>query len=179
MTHSDPSSSHDPNRISPIDSEADALWEPLPLGKEDAPSDDSSFVKDEERLYTDAIIRENENASRFLFFSFMLAGLISLILGLWYVVARQQSQTEPNAPLEVPTTPPLPPDLNITPPPLPNNTPIPTGTPFLPGRIPTSSPLETPASSPGNNSRTTMPGSPRNNAGQPTAPLPPPPPPTP
>jgi hypothetical protein len=173
MTHSDPSSSRDPNRISPIDNEADALWEPLPLGKEDAPSDDSTFVKDEERLYTDAIIRENENAARFLFFSFMLAGLISLILGLWYVVARQQPKPEPNAPLEVPTTPPLPPELNITPPPLPNNTPA------LPGGIPTTSPWETPAKSPGNNSRTITPGSPRNNPGQPTVPVPPPPPPAP
>ena len=184
MTHSDPSS--EPNRISPIDDEAEALWEPL-TGRNESTSEDKDAFKDEERLYTDAVIRQNENASRFLFFSFMLAGLVSIILGFWYVIAQQQTKpTQFNTPLQVPETPPLSPvlpDLNITPPPLPTTNPSPGGSP---GTLP--SPLDIPGSSPPNSTQTSpnRPASPSGvspkpipTAGQINPSLPPPPPPTP
>jgi hypothetical protein len=188
MTHSDPSS--EPNRISPIDDEAEALWEPLTGRNESTPEDKNSF-RDEERLYTDAVIRQNENASRFLFFSFLLAGLVSIILGFWYVIAQQQTKpTQGNTPLQVPETPPLSPvlpDLNITPPPLPTNTPSPGGNsnslPFPPstsGSSPTHSAGTPPPGTASNQSglpTKPMPGAPR--AGQINPTLPPPPPPTP
>lgn len=185
MIHSDPPS--EPNRISPIDDEAEALWEPLTGRNENAP-EDTNFFKDEERLYTDAVIRQNENASRFLFFSFMLAGLVSVILGFWYIITQQQTQPTPiNTPLQVPNIPPLSPTspvLNITPPPLPTNNPSP-GVPSSP-----QSPLQTPGSAvPNPNSTGTTSNQsfgqsglsvkPAPEAGQINPTLPPPPPPTP
>jgi hypothetical protein len=162
MTHSDPSS--EPNRISPIDDEAEALWEPLTGRNENTPEDQNSF-KDEERLYTDTVIRQNENASRFLFFSFMLAGLVSIVLGFWYIIAQQQNNpTQNNTPLQVPETPPLTPilpDLNITPPPLPTNSPSPGG-----NSDDLQSPLSTPGSSPTNSAGTPSPGAPSNRPNQ-------------
>jgi hypothetical protein len=189
MTHSDPSS--EPNRISPIDDEAEALWEPL-TGRNESAAEDKSSFKDEERLYTDAVIRQNENASRFLFFSFMLAGLVSIILGFWYVIAQQQTKpTQSNTPLQVPETPalsPILPDLNITPPPLPTTPPSPGGDSDA-----LQSPLSTSGSSPTNSVGTPSPGASSNRspnqsglpvkptpgAGQINPTLPPPPPPTP
>jgi hypothetical protein len=188
MTHSDPPS--DPNRISPIDDEAEALWEPL-TGRNESPAKDSvedtNPFKDEERLYTDAIIRQNENASRFLFFSFMMAGLVSIGLGCWYIFAQQQTKPTPlNTPLQVPNVPPLSPalpDLNITPPPLPTSNPSPTETPGIlqpPLGTPNTSPPK-PKSPEGSSNRSfSQPG----NSPKPTGTvqvnptLPPPPPPT-
>jgi hypothetical protein len=60
---------------------------------------------DEDRLYTDNIIRQNEAASRFLLLSVLGAGVISLGVGIWYFIARNQAQPQQTAPLQVPEQP--------------------------------------------------------------------------
>jgi hypothetical protein len=84
---------------------------------------------DEDRLYTDNIIRQNEAASRFLLLSVLGAGIICAGVGIWYLIARNQAQPQPTSPLQVPEQPsfaPLP-SLN------PSGTALPTSP--LPGRV--------------------------------------------
>lgn len=127
-------------------------------------------AKDEDRLYTDDFIRQNESASRFLFLSVLGAGMICIGVGVWYLMARNQAQPQQSEPLPVPIQPSFAPLPNLNP----NGTALPT-TP-LPGQItprqtlpPTDSgilpgnPTEAPAPSPNPN----LP---------PTSPAPPPPP---
>jgi hypothetical protein len=69
-------------------------------------------AKDEDRLYTDDFIRQNESAARFLFLSVLGAGMICIGVGIWYVMSRNQTQPEQSTPLQVPVQPsfaPLPP----------------------------------------------------------------------
>jgi hypothetical protein len=126
---------------------------------------------DEDRLYTDHIIRQNEAASRFLLLSVLGAGVISLGVGIWYFIARNQAQPQQTAPLQVPEQPsfsPLP-SLN------PSGTTLPTLP--LPGRV---SPGQTlpPSDSgilPGNSAEPPTVPSPKTNLPN-TSPTPPPPP---
>jgi hypothetical protein len=77
---------------------------------------ETPFVtQDEDRLYTDELIRQNEMASRSLFLSVITAALISVGIGLWYLLSQKPTPPpQPVAPLPVPTQPALiPPDLNI------------------------------------------------------------------
>jgi hypothetical protein len=72
-------------------------------------------TQDEDRLYTDELIRQNEMASRSLFLSVITAALISVGIGLWYLLSQKPTSTpQPVAPLPVPEQPALtPPGLNI------------------------------------------------------------------
>jgi hypothetical protein len=72
-------------------------------------------TQDEDRLYTDELIRQNEMASRSLFLSVITAALISVGIGLWYLLSQKQAPTPPPvAPLPVPEQPALtPPGLGI------------------------------------------------------------------
>jgi hypothetical protein len=58
--------------------------------------------QDEDRLYTDEVIQQNETASRFLFLSVIAAGVLSLGIGVWYLLAQKPTPPPPNAPLPVP-----------------------------------------------------------------------------
>ncbi len=60
---------------------------------------------DEDRLYTDHIIRQNEAASRFLLLSVIGAGVICLGVGIWYFIAQSQVKPEQTTPLQVPEQP--------------------------------------------------------------------------
>jgi hypothetical protein len=96
---------------------------------------DAPFVtQDEDRLYTDELIRQNEMASRSLFLSVITAALISVGIGLWYLLSQKPTPTpQPVAPLPVPEQPVLtPPGLGIpvlptapTPPSNPSSTQVP------------------------------------------------------
>jgi hypothetical protein len=79
------------------------------------PAEDPFATQDEDRLYTDELIRQNEMASRSLFVSAIAAAAISASLGLWYLLSQKPTPTpQPVAPLPVPQQPVLtPPDLNI------------------------------------------------------------------
>jgi hypothetical protein len=71
-------------------------------------------TQDEDRLYTDELIRQNEMASRSLFLSVITAAVISVGIGLWYLLSQKPTPTpQPVAPLPVPEQPVLtPPGLN-------------------------------------------------------------------
>jgi hypothetical protein len=85
-------------------------------------SSEATTAPDNDRLYTDEVIRQNEAASRFLFASVIGAGIISISLGLWYLLAmRQATSPQQTTPLQVPEQPPLTPL-----PPLSPNLPTPT-----------------------------------------------------
>jgi hypothetical protein len=69
---------------------------------------DATVAPDDDRLYTDEVIRQNEAASRFLFASVIAAGVISVGFGLWYLLAvRQATSPQQTTPLQVPEQPPL------------------------------------------------------------------------
>jgi hypothetical protein len=100
---------------------------------------DVPFVtQDEDRLYTDELIRQNEMASRSLFLSVITAALISVGIGLWYLLSQKPTPTpQPVAPLPVPEQPTLaPPGFGIpvlpiapTPPSNPSSTQVPSVAP--------------------------------------------------
>lgn len=71
--------------------------------------------QDEDRLYTDEVIQENEMASRVLFVSVIAAGLISGGIGLWYLAVRQSPPVPQNTPLPVPSQPPIAPPSGVNP----------------------------------------------------------------
>jgi hypothetical protein len=63
---------------------------------------------DEERLYTDAFIRANENASRSLFLGFLAIALLGTTLAAWFVLSQKPPkpvQPSPSDPLQVPQPP--------------------------------------------------------------------------
>jgi hypothetical protein len=98
--------------------------------------------QDEDRLYTDELIRQNEMASRSLFLSAIAAAVISIGIGLWYLLS-QKPTPQPVAPLPVPEqpafAPPIVPSIPTNPsnqiPPL-----APTDSGIVPGGLPTSKP---------------------------------------
>jgi hypothetical protein len=111
-------------------------------------------TQDEDRLYTDELIRQNEMASRSLFLSTIAAAIISVGIGLWYLFSQKPTPTpQPVAPLPVPEQPvfappiapssiapsPIVPSIPTTPsnqiPPL-----APTDSGIVPGGLPTSKP---------------------------------------
>jgi hypothetical protein len=68
-------------------------------------STDPPFAtQDEDRLYTDELIRQNEMASRSLFLSALAAALISGGIGLWYLLS-QKPTPQTVSPLPVPEQP--------------------------------------------------------------------------
>jgi hypothetical protein len=128
-------------------------------------------TQDEDRLYTDELIRQNEMASRSLFLSVITAAVISAGLGLWYLLSQKPaSPPQPVAPLPVPQQPVLaPPGLDTpvlpTVPTPSNQTPslVPGDSVNAPGSVPTPTPTLPSQVSP---------------SGVGVPPLPPPPPPT-
>jgi hypothetical protein len=114
-----------PDPSSPFEDDAlDFLAESLDPA--DRPSAEASkvlpdSVRDEDRLYTDEFIRQDERASRALLLSFICAGVISLGVGIWYLATRSQAP-QPNVPLQVPEQPSFPtPRLNPSQTVLPNS----------------------------------------------------------
>jgi hypothetical protein len=107
---------------------------------------DAPFVtQDEDRLYTDELIRQNEMASRSLFLSVITAALISVGIGLWYLLSQKPTPLpQPVAPLPVPEQPTLaPPGLGIPvlptapmPPSNPSSTQVPSLAPSDSGTVP-------------------------------------------
>jgi hypothetical protein len=138
-------------------------------------SADASFIiQDEDRLYTDELIRQNEMASRSLFLSVITAAAISIGIGLWYLLSQKPAPPpETIAPLPVPEQPsmlPLPtyspaiPQLPVTP-----SGSMPTLSPTVPGSVPSIVPNGLP------NNKSVLPVQPSPNATV----VPPPPPATP
>jgi hypothetical protein len=114
-----------PDPSSPLEDDAlDFLAEDLEPEEETAVqfSEAPYSAPDEDRLYTDNIIRQNEAASRFLLFSVLGAGLICTGVGVWYLIARNQAQPTQTAPLQVPEQPSFAPLPSINP----NGTALPT-----------------------------------------------------
>ncbi|NJM77586.1 MAG: hypothetical protein HC852_19665 [Acaryochloridaceae cyanobacterium RU_4_10] len=105
-------------------------------------------TRDEDRLYTDELMRQNEMASRVLLLSVLISGVISVGLGCWYFYAQNRSQPSQNAPLQVPTQPPVSPlpalnpnSNNFSPAPLnPGQTQPPTDSGILPNTLPSANP---------------------------------------
>jgi hypothetical protein len=121
MTQPDPDSSPEYNPYELFTEELDLDefdLEPPPTSKTIATYSESAEVpfvtQDEDRLYTDELIRQNEMASRSLFLSVITAAIISVGLGLWYLLSQKPTPTpQPVAPLPVPEQPLLaPPSLN-------------------------------------------------------------------
>lgn len=161
MTHPEPDSSqeYDPYELFTEELDLDAFeLEQIPPATIPAHSEsaDASFItQDEDRLYTDELIRQNEMASRSLFLSFITAAAISVGIGLWYLLSQKPAPTpQPIAPLPVPEQPsmlPLPSYTNPVIPQLPA-TPsdsIPTLPPTAPGNVPSSLPNTLPNNSSG------------------------------
>jgi hypothetical protein len=105
--------------------------------------------QDEDRLYTDELIRQNEMASRSLFLSAIAAALISVGIGLWYLLSQKPAPTpQPVAPLPVPEQPAFAPPIVPSPiaPSIPTNPsnqvpPLnPTDSGVVPGGLPTQKP---------------------------------------
>ena len=71
-------------------------------------------TQDEDRLYTDELIRQNEMASRSLFLSAIAAAVISVGIGLWYLLS-QKPTPQTVAPLPVPEQPAFAPPSQIQP----------------------------------------------------------------
>jgi hypothetical protein len=125
MTNSEPPSSPDYDPYELFKDELDLDFD-LDLETEseqppiDVPSASPYAAQDEDRLYTDEIIRQNEMASRFLFVSMIVAGVISAGVGLWYLAVRKPTPPPQSAPLQVPEQPPIAP-LPSLPPNFPSN----------------------------------------------------------
>jgi hypothetical protein len=97
-----------PDPSSPLEDDAfDFLAETLE--PEERPSTEFTeapySAPDEDRLYTDSIIRQNEAASQFLLLSVLGAGVICLGVGIWYFIAQSQTKPEQTTPLQVPEQP--------------------------------------------------------------------------
>ncbi len=138
MTTPDPILPPDQDPHQPPDADDSALWEtlqspPIAAGSERVESEPDQVLayptQDEDRLYTDEFIRQNESESRLLLVSFVTAGLIMVGLGIWYVMSQGQSEPQPPAPISVPEQPLAPlPGSELTPP----VNPLPTGAPQVP-----------------------------------------------
>jgi hypothetical protein len=140
MTQPDPDSSkeYDPYELftEELDLESFDLEQPPP---DVIDTEASLSTPDEDRLYTDELIRQNESASRSLFLSAIVAALISAGIGLWYLLAQQKPTPPTPAPLPVPEQPPvgLPPELLSPSAPNAPNPNLPTQNPGgLPGNLP-------------------------------------------
>lgn len=109
-------------------------------------------TQDEDRLYTDELIRQNEMASRSLFLSVIAAAIISVGIGLWYLLS-QKPTPQTVAPLPVPEQPAFAPPIapsQIAPSPIVPSIPTnpsnqipplaPTDSGVVPGGLPTSKP---------------------------------------
>jgi hypothetical protein len=167
MTNPDPSS--------PLEDDAlDFLAENLePEGKTSVDFTEASSYSapDEDRLYTDNIIRQNEAASRFLLLSVLGAGVICIGVGIWYFIVRNQAQPQQTAPLQVPEQPSFAPLPSSNP----NGAALPTLP--LPGRVSPGQTLPPTDSgiSPGNSVEPSTVQSPKTNSPN-ISPTPPPPP---
>ncbi len=172
MNPPDPDSSleYDPYELfsEELDLDALGLEPPSPEQSIDIPF----TTQDEDRLYTDEVIHQNETASRFLFLSVIAAGAISIGIGLWYLLAQKPTPPPPTAPLPVPTQQLPPPQPNFglpaTPPnSLPNSVVPPSQTlpPSNSGAIPRGQPSPS----------ATLPAQPNSVNGRAVAPPPPPP----
>jgi hypothetical protein len=152
-------------------------------------SAEAPFVtQDEDRLYTDELIRQNEMASRSLFLSVVTAAAISIGLGVWYFLSQKPTPPpQPLAPLPVPEQPSMlpPPTYNTNPtipqlPVTPSDS-IPNLPPTAPGSVPNNLPNSVPNGLPNSlpkglpNGNSVLPAQPSPNA----AVVPPPPPSTP
>jgi hypothetical protein len=162
MTQSDPDSSkeYDPYELftEELDLESFDLEQPPPGAIAEA----SFSTPDEDRLYTDELIRQNESASRSLFLSVIVAALISVGIGLWYLFTQQKPALPPTAPLPVPEQPPngLPPELLA---------PLPPSAPISPNpNLPSKNPGVLPGNLPPNNSALPLQPSPGGVAVSPT-----------
>lgn len=163
-----------PDPSSPLEDDAfDFLAETL------APEESTSVefteapysAPDEDRLYTDSVIRQNEAASRFLLLSVLGAGVICLGVGIWYFIAQSQTTPEQTTPLQVPEQPSFTPLPNLNPNGnLPPTNPLPGKT--IPGQTipPTDSGI-----APENSTEPSLVPSPKTNLPN-TSPTPPPPP---
>lgn len=142
MTHSDPSS--------PSDHDINALFAEEFDQDDQTVMDEAAAVSDEDRLYTDEFTRQNEMASRFLLLSVIISGVISVGLGCWFFYAQSRSQPSQNAPLQVPTQPPVSPFPTLNPnnsnsfspePLAPRQTQPPSDSGILPNTIPNAKPM--------------------------------------
>ncbi|WP_404788289.1 hypothetical protein [Altericista sp. CCNU0014] len=168
MNQTDPDSSqeYDPYELFSEELDLDSLGmeSPAPEQPEEAPF----LSRDEDRLYTDEVIHQNETASRFLFLSVIAAGAISLGIGLWYLLAQKPTPPSPTAPLPVPEQPFQPPQPSFSLPATPPNATVPPGQTLPPsnsGAIPGAQPPADP----------TLPAQPNAVNGGATVPPPPPP----
>ncbi|NCJ07841.1 hypothetical protein GS597_15260 [Synechococcales cyanobacterium C] len=112
MTHPDPSNPAD-QAPETIDVSAKAM----------ETRSDGTFTlpQDDDRLYTDEFIRDNENASRQLLISFVTFFVVGLGAMIWFLVTQNSPE-----PIEEPIEPPPPPtDLQPLPPSLPNDDQLP------------------------------------------------------
>lgn len=140
MTQPDPDSSqgYDPYELFTEELDLDSFdLEQAPLeAKSEAIAESPFSMQDEDRLYTDELIRQNEMASRSLFLSVLAAAVISVGIGLWYLLTQQKPTPQPTAPLPVPEQPIVPspglstPIVPLTP------LPSPTVSPTVPGSLP-------------------------------------------
>jgi hypothetical protein len=145
MTHPDPSSSDYEYDIPSLFAEELDRDDPTVVDE----AGEADYVsRDEDRLYTDELMRQNEMASRVLLLSVFVSGAICVGLGGWYFYAQKQSQPSQNTPLQVPTQPPasplptLPPNLsNLSPAPVtPGQTRPPSDSGILPNTLPNANP---------------------------------------
>ena len=160
MTHPEPDSSqeYDPYELFSEELDLDAFeleqTPPETISAHSESADASFITQDEDRLYTDELIRQNELASRSLFLSVITAAAISIGLGLWYLLSQKPTPPpQPIAPLPVPEQPsmlPLPTYTNPVIPQLPGapSDSIPTLSPTAPGNVPSSLPNGLPSNSP-------------------------------
>jgi hypothetical protein len=180
MTQPEPDSSQEYNPYElfteELDLEAFGL-EQTPPETVSAQSADASFItQDEDRLYTDELIRQNEMASRSLFLSVITAAAISIGIGLWYLLSQKPTPSpQPITPLPVPEQPAILPPPTVTNPMLPQlplapSGSVPTLSPTVPGGAPSNLPNGLPNTLPNNNSA--LPTQPSSN---PTVAPPPPP----
>ena len=143
MTNLDPSPPEDDSLdflAESLDPEERFPDNPTPPG----PSPD----RDEDRLYTDEFMRQDEKSSRILFISFISAGAICIGVGLWYFATRSQTPQPGGtpAPLPVPAQPSLtspnfsPGQTGLPTVPLPNQSQPPTDSGVLPNEKPLTSP---------------------------------------
>lgn len=161
----DSSKEYDPYELFPEELDLDTL------GLE-SPSPERTAIplipqeQDEDRLYTDEVIQQNETASRFLFLSVIAAGAISLGIGVWYLLVQKPTAPPPTAPLPVPE--PLSPQPTFNLPATPPNAtvpPRPNLSPSNSGAVPGGQPSP----------RATLPAQPNSANGGTLAPPPPPP----
>ncbi len=143
MTNPDPST-HEDNALDflaeSLDPEDRSLPEPSRL--------DPGSARDEDRLYTDEFIRQDEQSSRVLFISFIGATAICIGVGLWYFFVRSQTP-QTSAPLPVPEQPSLmspnfSPGQTVPTVPLPSQSLPPTDSGVMSGEKPLSNPSATP-----------------------------------